>query len=417
MAGYRKRNTEGPSSEDKALDLFAEMMIEKIESIHKDWHKPWFTEGALQWPRNLSGREYNGMNAFLLLLHCEKEGYKIPRFCTFDCVQRLNKPGKDGQELPRVSVLRGEKSFPVMLTTFTCIHKETKEKIKYDDYKKLSDEEKAQYNVYPKMQVFRVFNVAQTNLQEARPELWEQLERENGKRVENGEHFSFGPVDAMIKDNLWICPIKPMHQNEAYYSITKNEIVVPEKEQFRDGESFYGTLFHEMIHSTGAEGVLDRLQPTSFGSKEYAREELVAELGSALVAQRYGMTKHIKEDSCAYLKGWLDELKESPQFIKTTLLDVKRASSIVTQRWIRLRRSWSKMLLKSKRTNALPRNVFFMLRWPIFSPTTTRDNSTNCETKATTRDCWRSPRSITTATAWTNSIHTLLPSKTGAMTC
>ena len=164
MAGYRTRNTEGPSSEDKALDLFAEMMIEKIESIHKDWHKPWFTEGALQWPRNLSGREYNGMNALMLLLHCENEGYKIPRFCTFDCVQRLNKPGKDGQELPRVSVLRGEKSFPVMLTTFTCIHKETKEKIKYDDYKKLSDEEKAQYNVYPKMQVFRVFNVARASV-------------------------------------------------------------------------------------------------------------------------------------------------------------------------------------------------------------------------------------------------------------
>ena len=93
MAGYRKRNTEGPNSEDKALDLFAEMMIEKIESIQKDWHKPWFTEGVLQWPRNLSGREYNGMNALMLLLHCENEGYKIPRFCTFDCVQRLNKPG------------------------------------------------------------------------------------------------------------------------------------------------------------------------------------------------------------------------------------------------------------------------------------------------------------------------------------
>lgn len=58
----------------------------------------------------------------------------------------------------------------------------------------------------------------------------------------------------------------------------------------------------------------------------------MAELGSALIAQRYGMTKHIKEDSCAYLKGWLDELKELPQFIKTTLLDVKRASSIVTQK-------------------------------------------------------------------------------------
>ena len=339
MAGYRRQNADGPNSEEKALDLFAEMMIEKIESINKDWRKPWFTEGALQWPRNLSGREYNGMNAFMLMLHCEKEGYKIPRFCTFDCVQRMNKPGKDGQELPRVSVLRGEKSFPVMLTTFTCIHKETKEKIKYDDYKNLSEDEKKEYNVYPRMQVFRVFNVQQTNLREARPELWEKLEKENGRpEVKAGEQFDFEPVDRMISENLWICPIRPMHQDSAYYSITKNEIIVPEKRQFKDGEAFYGTLFHEMTHSTGAKGVLDRLEPTAFGSKEYAREELVAELGSALVSQRYGMTKHIKEDSCAYLKSWLDSLKESPQFIKTTLMDVKKASSLITQKVDRIAR-------------------------------------------------------------------------------
>lgn len=333
MAGYKKQHTDGPNSEDKALDLFAEMMIEKIESIRKDWRKPWFTEEALQWPCNLSGREYNGMNAIMLLIHCEKEGYKIPRFCTFECVQRLNKSDKDNQEKPRVSVLRGEKSFPIMLTTFTCIHKDSGEKIKYDDYKKLSDNEKKEYNVYPKMQVFRVFNVAQTNLQEARPKLWQKLEKEYSlPKIENGEYFSFAPVDALIKDNLWICPIKPQHQDNAYYSISRNEIVVPEKEQFKSGEAFYGTLFHEMTHSTGAEGVLDRIKPTTFGSAEYAREELVAELGSALVAQRYGMTKHIKEDSCAYLKGWLDKLKESPQFIKTTLLDVKRAASLITQK-------------------------------------------------------------------------------------
>lgn len=48
MAGYRRQNTEGPNSEDKALDLFAEMMIEKLENISKDWKKPWFTEGSLQ---------------------------------------------------------------------------------------------------------------------------------------------------------------------------------------------------------------------------------------------------------------------------------------------------------------------------------------------------------------------------------
>ena len=359
MAGYRRQKADGPNSEEKALDLFAEMMIEKIESISKDWRKPWFTEGALQWPRNLSGREYNGMNALMLMLHCEKEGYKIPRFCTFDCVQRMNKPGKDGQELPRVSVLRGEKSFLVMLTTFTCIHKETREKIKYDDYKRLSDDEKQEYNVYPKMQVFRVFNVQQTNLREARPELWEKLEKENSRpEIDAGERFDFEPVDRMINENLWICPIHPRHQDEAYYSMSKNEIVVPEKGQFKDGEAFYGTLFHEMTHSTGAEGVLDRLKPTSFGSKEYAREELVAELGSALVSQRYGMTKHIKEDSCAYLKSWLDELKESPQFIKTTLLDVKRATSLITQRVDRIAQGLDEGMAEGKDVSPQERTFY-----------------------------------------------------------
>lgn len=337
MARYNKPTSDGPSSEDKALDFFAEMMIEKIESINKDWKKPWFTEGALQWPKNLNGREYNGLNAFMLLLQCEKQGWQIPRFCTFDCVQRLNNTEKkdaNGEALPRVSVLKGERSFPVFITTFTCIDKDTKERIKYDDYKRMSEEERKQYNVYPKMQVYRVFNVEQTNLQEARPEMWAKLEAENVRPThEQGEReqFAFAPIDAMIKDNRWICPIKPTYGDNAYFSIRKNEIVVPKKQQFTDGEAFYGTLLHEMTHSTGHESQLDRFKPTSFGSAEYAREELVAELGSALVAQRYGMAKHIKEDSAAYLKSWLESLKESPQFIKTTLLDVKKATSVINQ--------------------------------------------------------------------------------------
>ena len=328
------KNHEGSSAEDKALDLFSEMMIAKIESLRgKDgWKKPWFTEGALQWPKNLNGREYNGMNAFLLLLHCEKEGYRIPRFCTFDRIQQFNRTGsKDKEAKPRVSVLKGEHSFPVMLTTFTVVDKETKERIKWEDYKLLSQEQREKYNVYPKLQTYHVFNVAQTNLKEVRPELWEKLEQEYSMpKVDRSEAFE--PVDRMITDNRWICPIKPMYGDSAYYSISKNEIVVPEKGQFKDGESFYSNLFHEMGHSTGAENQLDRLKPTTFGSAEYAREELVAELTAALTAQRYGMSKHLKDDTAAYLKAWLDSLKESPQYIKTVLLDVKKASSMLTQR-------------------------------------------------------------------------------------
>ena len=294
MRKDNKYNHAGPSAEDRALEKFAEMMIEKISTLQSDWKKPWFTEGALTWPKNLSGREYNGMNAMMLMMHCEKEGFKLPVFCTFDRVVGLNY-GKDkeggkvqltdaeGNELPKVSINKGSKSIPVFITTFTCVDKETKEKIKYDDYKRLSEEEKAKYNVYPKLSVYNVFNVDQTNLKEARPELYHKLEEQN-------------------------------------------------QSQFKDGESFYSNLFHEMAHSTGAEDQLDRLKPTSFGSKEYSTEELKAEMTAALVSQRYGMTKHLKEDSAAYLKGWLESLKEEPTFIKTILTDVKKASQMITQK-------------------------------------------------------------------------------------
>ena len=346
MTKQRIYNADGKSSEDRALDLFADMMIERIQSLSsKDgWKKPWFTEGSLSWPKNLSGREYNGMNALMLMMHCEKNGYKLPVFCTFDRVAGLNftkdkqgkrqqVKGKGGEVLPQVSILKGEKSFPVFITTFTVVNKETKERVNYDDYRQMSEELRQQYNVYPKLQVYNVFNVSQTNLQEARPELYKKVEEScmQSKPMGMGDDYSFPPVDKMIKEDGWICPIKPLFGDSAYYSISKNEIVIPEKKQFKDGESFYSNLFHEMTHSTGAEGQLDRIKPTSFGSEEYAREELVAELTAALTAQRYGMTKHLKGDSAAYLKSWLDSLKESPQFIKTTLMDVKKACSMLTQ--------------------------------------------------------------------------------------
>ncbi len=82
---YRKYNDsgDGRSAEDRALDRFADLMIEKIKSLQSDWQKPWFTEGGMKWPKNLNGREYNGMNAAMLMLLCEKNGYKLPVFCTF----------------------------------------------------------------------------------------------------------------------------------------------------------------------------------------------------------------------------------------------------------------------------------------------------------------------------------------------
>lgn len=348
MGSKKYYNSDGPSAEDRALERFADMLIEKMETLQSDWKKPWFTEGSMKWPKNMNGREYNGMNALMLMLQCEKNGYKIPVFCTFDRVAALNfdkdkqgarKPMVDenGEKLPLVSINKGEKSFPVFITTFTCIDKDSHERIKYDDYKQMSNEEKKNIAVYPKLQIYNVFNLEQTNLKEARPELYAKLEKANkvatGETKGDGKMIDFPAVDAMIEKNGWVCPIYPKHQDNAYFSISKDEIVVPEKSQFINGESFYSNLFHEMTHSTGTEERLNRFkQGNGFGSAEYSREELVAELSAALIASRYGMEKNVKEDSCAYLKSWLGSLKESPEFLKTTLLDVKRASSMITQR-------------------------------------------------------------------------------------
>ena len=339
-------NADGRSAEDKAMDKFAELMIEKISNLQGDWKKPWFSPQAAQLPRNLSGRQYNGMNSIILMLMQEKNGWQTSRYATFDRIMGLNyskdKEGgrtpaldENGEKLPLVSVNKGEKSTPVMLTTFTVVHAETKERIKYEDYKQMTEEERAKYNVYPKLQGYNVFNLDQTNMKEARPEMYDKFLKESKGEQETSEKEmeSFPAIDAMIEKDLWVCPIKPTNGDNAYYSISKDIIVVPEKQQFIDGESFYTNLLHEMSHSTGSESRLNRLKPgQSFGSAEYAREELVAELTAALVSSQYGMTKHVKSDSAAYLKGWLSNLKEDPSYIKTTLLDVKRSASFIGQR-------------------------------------------------------------------------------------
>jgi antirestriction protein ArdC len=335
MAYYKKSyNNDSRSSEDKALDRFADLMIERIKDIQTNWEKPWIT--TIGYPKNMSGRLYNGSNALMLMLHCEKEGYEVPVFATFERILSLNyDKNRTPLDMPNVGVLKGERSFPVYLTTFTVLEKNTKEKIKYDDYKMLTKEEKANYNVYPKLQIYNVFNlVAQTNLKDTRPDMYMKLLSENGvNRSDNiVSEVSLPAMDEMIKHNLWYCPIKLKYQDKAYYSVGDDVIVLPKRSQFIDTQSFYGTAWHEMSHSLSAEKRLNRLKPCAFGSADYSREELQAELSAAMVGARYGMTKNIKADSASYLKAWLDNLQESPEYIKTVLQDVKKSYAMITNR-------------------------------------------------------------------------------------
>ena len=345
MASDKKYHSDGPSAADKALDRFTELMIEKIQSFEGNWKKPWFMPGTTLPPQNLSGRHYNGGNSLMLMLQAEKMGYDIPVWGTFDRITNLNyvkdKNGnvfqardKDGNKLPQVSVNKGEKSFPVFLTTFTVVDPKTKERIPYDDYRNLSREEQAKYKVYPKLQVYNVFNVAgQTNLELTRPELYEKLKSMAAGQIQHQGGLKSDPaIDKMIDDNLYYCPIKQVKGDNAYYSPAKDEIVIPTREQFVDGEAFATNTLHECAHATGAESRLNRDMKHPFGSPEYAKEELTAELSAALIANQHGLTKHVKNDSAAYLKSWLGSLQQSPEFLKTVLADVKHCTSMINQR-------------------------------------------------------------------------------------
>lgn len=346
MPSDKKYNNDGPSAADKALERFAELMIAKIETLQGDWKKPWFAPGATQPPRNLSGRHYNGGNSLMLMLQAEKMGYDIPVWGTFDRITGLNfnkdskgnvllARDKYGNKLPQVSVNKGEKSFPVFLTTFTVVNQETKEKIPYDDYRNLSREEQAKYKVFPKLQVFNVFNVAaQTNLEVSRPEMFEKLKAEAAGQIQHqGDLKSHPAIDKMIDDNLFLCPINQERGDRAFYSPSRDEIVVPTREQFIDGEAFATNTLHECAHATGAESRLNRPDlGHPFGSEPYGREELTAELSAAVVASQYGLSKHVKDDSAKYLKSWLGSLREGPEFLKSILSNVRRCSTMITQR-------------------------------------------------------------------------------------
>lgn len=349
--------TERKEREGKAFDLFADMLIKKLENAQKtQWKKPWFAEGEMAWPKALYGKPYHGMNALMLTLLCEEKGYKVPVFATRERVFSLNfqkdADGKtvqdekghgqravdaNGQKLPFVHVLKDEHSFPVFLTKVTVMNPETKEKIRWADYVNLEPEEQEKYNVYTKRFMHYVFNIDQTNLKEARPELYEKIVKENTPQqvdVAEGEEFSFAPIDVMIDKQLWICPVKVQELKggqSPHFSITKNEVVIGLKSQYVKGghpESWVNDCFHEMIHSTGHESCLDRFKGER-DRNSYAREELVAEVGAALSCHRYGIPKTIKEDSVPYVKSWLSELHENPDFIRTVLKDVKMATSVL----------------------------------------------------------------------------------------
>jgi antirestriction protein ArdC len=118
--------------------------------------------------------------------------------------------------------------------------------------------------------------------------------------------------------------------NMAYYAIGPDHIQMPPFVVFRDAESYYATLAHEITHWTRHPSRLDRdLGGKSWGDAGYAREELVAELGSAFLAADLGLALEPRDDHASYIGHWLEVLKEDKRAIFSAAAHAQRAADFL----------------------------------------------------------------------------------------
>lgn len=368
---YKKTNASSSASSsysDAVIQQFADMMIKRMEDMKEsNWKKGWMDgRGDAGFPRNaLTGRQYNGINPFMLMYDTIKHEYTTSMYLTARQLFSMNESLKDpstgkiaSENLDKVmKINKGEKAFPV----YYMIHKyKDMQGKEYSDqeYNDLSEEQRKDIKAYFYPKVHHLFNIDQTNMKEVNPSLYNSFVDKYTKRpsLPDSEGMYINEdIDSLLahskpsvwksgKDNLsWYCPIEQTDNiSSPHYNLSKDFIKVPLKNQYKtsnskegifaDGQAFYATLLHEMAHSTGPKGRLNRDMNGSFGDKKYAKEELVAELSAALISSTMGFDKRINDNNAKYVSSWLKVLKEEPSFIKTVLSDVGKASDMINEK-------------------------------------------------------------------------------------
>ncbi|WP_195433625.1 ArdC family protein [Parabacteroides merdae] len=314
------------------INKWATLMIERMEQMKSsDWQKGWIGgAGYAGLPQNVGGRNYSGSNSFFLQLQTAAKGYELPVYLTFNQAHNL-----------KAHVLRGEKAFPVVYWDMLVKDKDGK-RISSDEYRAMGKEERKGLEAIPFVKSFPVYNVAQTNLSEVQPERMKKLmEKFKLPELRDTEGMYAHPaLDRMIQTQGWLCPINADKQEDgAYYSPSRDIVVLPMKAQFnigntpedtyRGGMEFYSTMLHEMTHSTMTPERLNREMGGRFGDPKYAKEELVAELTAAMISHSMGFDSKITDNSAAYLDSWIGVLKKEPKFIVSIMADVNKASDLI----------------------------------------------------------------------------------------
>ena len=318
-----ERNPSGKSVSTILAETYAEIFKERFKDISADnWRKPWITANVCP-AQNISGNIYSGFNQFFLSIISSMKGWEHPLFLTDKQCERLG-----------VLIGKGEHAFPIACVK-TWYRDESGQKrptVSPKVYETMDEEARKGYVRKESLLYYKGYNISQTNFRDIRPEKMAQIEEKYKAVTDVSRDIKVPAIDKMLAEQSWVCKIHEQPSNQAYFSKLEDAIVIPRREQFADRGAFYGTLYHEMTHSTGVESRINREMGGFFGSTDYAREELVAELSSAILCTKSGIDATISEHNLQYLKSWMEVLSEDPKAITQVVADASKAADFISEK-------------------------------------------------------------------------------------
>lgn len=253
-----------------------EQIVAMLDAGVVPWRSPIVSRSKAGWPKNLvSGKEYRGVNVFLLAFTAWTKGYESAEWLTFNQAKELGG-----------GVRKGERSSMVVFwKSYETTDKETGEPV-----------------TVPVLRYYNLFNV-------------EQCDGVTGTPIEAVEPpAAFTPIESAerIAQGYTDGPNLQHVGSQAFYLPAADTVRMPKPFRFVSPEEYYCVLFHEQAHSTGHSKRLNRkldTAPAPFGSPDYGREELVAEMAAAFLCGDAGIIPVTVENSAAYIGNWIKTLQ------------------------------------------------------------------------------------------------------------
>ena len=284
---------------------------ELLENGVEGWKKGWVGVAAGMPYNAISKIEYKGINAISLFMAANANGYEDPRWLTWNQIKEKGYSLDKGAKGARVEFWsRFDPENKRIVTDEYALEK--KKNLSEEDY------EAWLQSIYMITRDYTVFNASCVpELAKIKPVMNEE---EKAKQIKTAEKIISNSFVPIIYGG-----------GSAYYSMDNDNIHLPQRTMFFTQEEFYGTALHEMVHATGAKSRLARDMDGLFGSEQYAKEELVAELGSMFLQAELGVKmsdKHF-ENHVAYLKSWKKAIESDPSYFIQAITPAKKATEYV----------------------------------------------------------------------------------------